>query len=167
MFCNCPQQEVSALPTTVSRTAQMALQAALASPSSTAGNAADEAEPSNAISTFTRPPEPAEPEQSSPKTESSTRLVCVTVCVAVMLVGGGGGLSERVVFMYIGVPFFVLVNGWCGWWHCLQMCLCWLTHRWEHYLQNVCILVKNVGIIRQNYHHAFVTVHASDTIVFR
>ena len=112
MFCNCPQQEVSALPTTVSRTAQMALQAALASPSSTAGNAADEAEPSNAISTFTRPPEPAEPEQSSPKTESSTRLVCVTVCVAVMLVGGGGrGLSERVVFMYIGVPFFVLVNG--------------------------------------------------------
>lgn len=88
MFCNCPQQEVSALPTTVSRTAQMALQAALASPSSTAGNAADEAEPSNAISTFTRPPEPAEPEQPSPKTESSARLVCVTVCVAVMLVGG-------------------------------------------------------------------------------
>ena len=141
MFCNCPQQEVSALPTTVSRTAQMALQAALASPSSTAGNAADEAEPSNAISTFTRPPEPAEPEQPNPKTESSARLVCVTVCVAVMLVGGKKTfreLSERVVFMYIGVSFFVLVNGWCGWWHCLQMCLCWLRHTWEHYLK-MCI----------------------------
>lgn len=78
MFYIYQQQEMSALPATVSRTAQMALQAALNS--SGAVNTADELQPANAISTFTRPPEPAQPEKSSPKTESSTRLLCVTVC---------------------------------------------------------------------------------------
>ena len=54
----------------------MALQAALASSGTDTGDAL---RPSDAISTFTRPPVPAQPEEPTKKTGLSTRFVCVTV----------------------------------------------------------------------------------------